>query len=172
MTQANETAVLQLLELMSGEPVRAMEGAKGLLALPSHAVNASILVKVALDAGYRPWSRIGAVYALGLLPAGDGMSRASALRSVLQNVGESARLRGHAAEALGNLRDSRSTALLREKLMDTTEPLSVRRWCIYALAELDTREAKEALRDFAGTGVRGVLAEEMHAVSPEWAIAS
>ena len=70
MTQANETAVLQLLELMSGEPVRAMEGAKGLLALPSHAVNASILVKVALDAGYRPWSRIGAVYALGFAAGG------------------------------------------------------------------------------------------------------
>ena len=169
---SEKTVMFDLLDLLSGDPAKAMEAAKSLISLPDGKVDPGLLVKVASDTRYRTWSRIAAVYTLGFLMTSDSGAHRQVLRSLLSERKESTRLRGHAAEALGNLQDAASTEVLKGCLMDASEPLSVRKWCLYALGEIGSSESREALLQFASTRPRGVLAEEMEALMGDWAIAS
>ena len=171
-SQTENRVMFHLLDLLSGEPTRSMEAAKRLISLPYGAVDPALLVKVAGDERYHTWSRIAAVYSLGLLRTSEAVEHQRVLRTILSQSSEGARLRGHAAEALGNLRDEGSTDILKGCLMDDSESLSVRKWCLYALSEIGSSESREALLSFADTGPRGVLAEEMESMMQDWAIAS
>ena len=164
--------MFHLLDLLSGDPARAMEAAKQLIALPAGEVDPGWLAKVASDERYQTWSRIAAVYSLGLLRTPGTQAHRQVLRNILSQRNAGTRLRGHAAEAIGNMADAGSVEILRKCLMDTSEPLSVRKWCLYALGEIGSSDSRVALSAFAETKPRGVLAEEMESLMDEWALAS
>jgi len=120
-----------LLPLMEGDPATAMEVAKAIIG-DKIKVDHKLLAQIAADKSIRKWSRIAAIYALGLA-AEDGF--APDLRKILADDTDDATVRGHAAEALGNLQDRASISLLRD-ILDHKPPPELSESCSYALQEL------------------------------------
>ncbi len=158
--------VLQVMELLTGDKLRSLEAAKRLVA-DSSRVDSELLAKVVADPGYKPWSKVASAYVLGFIPIDSASRHQLVLRAALADDKASVRLRTHAAEALGNLKDAGSAALLGSRLMDEKESTSVRKWCIYALAEVGSSMALAALRKFASTRPNGALGRELESVGVE-----
>jgi HEAT repeat protein len=153
------------LEICSGDAQRSMEAAKRLIGVPENAFLTESLAALVSTSDYKDWSRIAAAYVLGFVPLSSASEHRRTLRNVLRNPVNSARVRTHVAEALGNLRDEQATPLLKQLLLNREEKTSVRRWCIYALSEIGSKESLHALNTFARTKPHGILAAEMGASS-------
>ncbi len=149
-----------MMEMLTGDRERAVEAAKQLIAVPSE-IDPEFLTRIVRDPEYKLWSKVMALYVLGFLPPLEADGHYQVLRETLADRGMNVQLRSHAAEALGNLQDKESTAVLRERLLDEYELKSVRKWCIYALGEVGSAEAMDTLKSFAKTRPRGVLAQEL-----------
>ena len=152
--------MLSMMELLTGDRERAVEAAKQLIAVPSE-IDPEFLTKIVIDPEYKVWSKVMASYVLGFIPLRQTSGHQHVLRDTVADRGIDVRVRTHAAEALGNLRDPESASVLRERLLDPKESRRVRKWCIYALGEVASVEALEALKSFAETRPRGVLAQEL-----------
>jgi HEAT repeat protein len=121
----------QLLTLLQGSPAVAMEVAKAIIG-DKIKVDHNLLADIAADKSIPKWSRIAAIYALGFV-AGDGFT--VSLRKILADDTDDAIVRGHAAEALGNLQDRASISLLRD-ILGHKPPPELSESCSYALQEL------------------------------------
>jgi len=152
-----------MLELLTGVPDRTMESAKLLIQMAPSDLDPRFLSRVLGDQSYKEWSRVGAAYILGFIPITPSTEHQYVLRNVLAEKRFGTRLRSHAAEALGNLKDQASGSILKARLFDSGESTSVRKWCIYALSELASAESNRALEVFARSQPKGVLASELHA---------
>jgi HEAT repeat protein len=105
-------------------------------------VDPESLETILLDKKSRKWARIAAIYSLGFL---GERSAVPALLSILSDRREPIAVRAHAAEALGNINDADAVVSLARVLERERSP-SLRQWCIYALEEIDTPEARAALQ--------------------------
>ena len=146
-----------LMRLLTGDPVEAMEAAKNIIG-GKNGPAPVLLLEVAQDEKYKKWSRIGAVYALGFLgfkPSVPGLIR------ILEESREPLSLRCHAAEALGNAQDSRAVATIEQVLM-RDEPASLKKWCIYALSQIGTSQARTVLTRVKEAKPRGIVAKEIN----------
>lgn len=156
------TVMFSMMEMLTGDRQRTVEAAKQLIAASSE-VDPEFLTRIVRDPEYRLWSKIQALYVLGFMPLAEADGHREVVRKAFTDREGNVQLRTHAAEALGNLRDRDSASVLGERLLDDGENRSVRRWCIYALAEVGSAEALGILERFAETGPRGVLAQELQA---------
>jgi hypothetical protein len=109
-----------------------MEAAK--VVIGKHATELSRdLMKVAAAKVLGDWNRISAIYALGfLLPIGNS----DEIVSILLDETNSPEIRSHAAEAIGNIRDSGAIPGIKAA-MHNGVPKSVVESCEYALLEMD-----------------------------------
>ena len=158
MTSSLKTDVMT--DLLSGDPELSMEAAKHLVGNPSE-INPAFLIEIVDHPGYKPGSKVAAAYVLGFLPLARASKHQHVLRKLLADAHNSVELRTHAAEALGNLRDEGSVKILGELLLNSKESTAVRKWCIYALGELNSPESSKLPKKFEGTQPHGVLAEEL-----------
>ncbi len=145
-----------LMRLLTGDPVEAMEAAKKIIG-GKDGLAPILLSEVAENRKYKPWSRIGAVYALGFLefkPGTPGLIR------ILHESKESLALRCHAAEALGNAQAVGAVAAIELVLM-RDEPPSLKKWCIYALSQIGTSQAKTVLTRLKEGKPSGIVAKEI-----------
>jgi HEAT repeat protein len=145
-----------LMRMLTGDPVEAMESAKEIIGLGTR-VDPMLLKDIASNKIYKKWSRIAAVYALGFLAH---KASAPALIRILQDQRENAQLRGHAAEALGNMRDPRAVLALG-KILSADEHTSIKKWCVYALSEIGSDRAGSILKRFEATNPVAVLRREL-----------
>ena len=145
-----------LMRMLTGDPVEAMESAKEVIGLGTR-VNPMLLKDIASNKIYKKWSRIAAVYALGFLAH---KASTSALMRILQDQRENTQLRGHAAEALGNMREPRAVLALG-KVLWADDHTSVKKWCVYALSEIGSDRAGSLLKQFEATNPVGVLRREL-----------
>ena len=85
----------------------------------------------------------------------------SALIKVLQDIHESSRVRGEAAEALGCLNRSDKAPIVERTLIDCLSDRSaeVRFWCAYSLGQMKSRKAIPKLTE---------LAKKDRATVPKW----
>lgn len=88
--------------------------------------------------------RAAAAYTLGIMREHSAIKP---LHKVLANRKESARVRGHAAEALAYIRDRRSFSALLSALSDRSP--EVRWWAAFALGEMGDKRALQALNQLA-----------------------
>ncbi len=153
-----------MMDLLTGDPERSIEAAKQLISMPT-GDRPGVLIKVVDDPGYKLWSKVAAAYVLGFVPLAKTSEHQYVLRKKLADAKSSVRLRTHAAEALGNLRDKGSAEILGERLLDSEESTAVRKWCIFALAELGSSDALQFLSRFGRTHPQGILAQELQSVS-------
>ena len=144
--------------ILAGDPVKAIEAAKRLIA--GGAVDAAPLIRVAKNKKNRSWARIGAIYALGF--ADDESVAAAVLVEILGDRNENEECRAHAAEALGHLREPRTVATMKRILLEDDSP-RVKRWCVYALAEIGGAKARNVLKKFALGNPTGEVGEELRA---------
>jgi hypothetical protein len=156
MVGTNNEATRILLGMLTGDPMLAMESAKEVIGSPT-AVEPSLLGEIASNKLYKKWSRIAAVYALGFL---EHKGSATTLIRILKNPHEDPNLRGHVAEALGNMRERKATVELGKILFGRGQ-LPLKKWCIYALAEIGGNQAGSILRQFQATRPTGVAAKEL-----------
>jgi len=148
-----------LLQMLVGDPVQAIESAKAIVGGRAK-IYPAVLVDIARTDEFNKWSRIAAVYALGFL--GHRQSVPVLVR-ILSDRQESLQVRSHAAEALGNIRDSRSIPVLERVLMGRDRG-SIKRWCVYALSEINSPRALHVLKRLAATTPTGVVAKELKSV--------
>jgi HEAT repeat protein len=129
----NDALPLSLAPMMSGDPSIAMETAKQIIG-GQITVEHARLAEMASNDKNPKWTRIAAIYALGFL--GD-RALAPKIRKILADKETDPDIRGHAAEALGNIKDKASIKLLRDVLQN--QPTAVLRVsCNYALSEMGT----------------------------------
>ncbi|HXA26897.1 MAG TPA: HEAT repeat domain-containing protein [Acetobacteraceae bacterium] len=142
--------------MMIGDPVEAVEAAKRIIEHDD--VEPHVLIEIASNKALPKWSRISAIYALGFI---DTKSKsAQALIRILANKGEDEECRSHAAEALGHMNRPMVVSALGKILMSDDTP-EVKKWCVYALAELSSPRAWIILDEFAKTKPNGVVGEEL-----------
>jgi HEAT repeat protein len=122
-----------------------MEAAKRII-LGSPRKYVSELADIAADKKQKKWSRIAAIYALGLMRErfGDKRLGAKILRLILGDSRERAEYRDLAAEALGNLGDRAAVPLLC-RCLARTRSAAVKTSCAYALRQIGGRKAEQAL---------------------------
>ena len=156
MTVSGTLTTRLLMRMLTGDPVEAMESAKEVIGLGTR-VNPMLLKDIASNKIYKKWSRIAAVYALGFLAH---KASTSALIRILQDQRENTQLRGHAAEALGNMREPRAVLALG-KVLWADDHTSVKKWCVYALSEIGSDRAGSLLKQFEATNPVGVLRREL-----------
>src|SRR6266581_1332568 len=89
------------LRPLFGDPSDAMELAKKIIG-GKLKVNHDILLYIGSVKDNPKWARIASIYALGFIGKDEF---APQLRAILSDPGEDTEVRGHAAEALGNIRD-------------------------------------------------------------------
>jgi len=118
--------------IIRGDPIEAMETAKQIIGHKLE-VDPTLLESISLDPLANEWSRISAIYALGFI--GDKSIVPSLVR-VLSDPNEFLEIRTHAAEALGNIGDPMAIPLLIN-ILDKSESPQLRKWCKYALREID-----------------------------------
>jgi len=158
MTKIDVSAARLALRMTTGSAIEAMEAAKTVIR-SNDSQSVVLLIDIAVDRSHRKWSRIAAVYALGFL----GHSAATvALLRILPDVREDLQLRAHVAEALGNMRETRSLPVLRSILMSDA-PAPLKKWCIYAASEIGGPKAHAILKLFAKTHPAGMLKKELEA---------
>jgi HEAT repeat protein len=143
MTSTEMAWIRPLVEMLTGDPERAMESAKKLIGMVSK-LDPKILATIAEDKAFKKWARIGSIYVLGL--SGYPVALKVLLR-VLLNKKENLHIRTHAAEALGNLQDRRAVVGLA-RVLTMRVPLSLKRNCVFALTEIDSPLALSALRRY------------------------
>jgi len=158
MKKTRPDSIRLVLRIVTGDPVDAMEAAKEIIR-SRKPPSAAWLEEVAGDSSCREWSRIAAVYALGFL---GNKPSASVLVRILQDEREHPKLRGHAAEALGNLRERRALSVLRKILM-SDERSDLKKWCVYAASEIGGPGARTVLNQFGATRPTGILRKELKA---------
>lgn len=156
----NPVGLADLLELLSGDKERAIEGAKELIRVDEPGM-ANILARILSDRAYRYWSRVFAAYGLGFSSKADSLVL-GALREALVSANEGVTLRAHAAEALGNQKAAAAVEDLVHIMFNEGESKQLRKWCIYALSEIADQRSLEALREFRGTNPTRYLLEELH----------
>lgn len=155
-SMANHDSTRILMRILTGDPVQAMESAKKVIGSRAD-IDPSLLREIATNKLYKKWSRIAAVYALGFLAH---RASAPALIGILEDRDEHFELRGHAAEALGNMGDPRSLAVL-DRILGRKERPSIKRWCVYALSQIRNPKARSILKKFEATKPTGVVAKEL-----------
>jgi HEAT repeat protein len=121
------------MSLLSKDPIESMETAKKIISGKIKA-NPTELVTIASDGNIPVWSRISAIYAMGLLA---DKKFAPALRKILSNTGNGDDIRSHAAEAIGNIGDHKAAKLLRD-IISAQPGQALRESCEYALDEIDS----------------------------------
>jgi hypothetical protein len=146
-----------LKRIKSNDPIEAMEAAKALIAGGAK-TSSTRLSEVAVNERLADWSRISAIYALGLL---NDLTCERSLMSILADCDEARVIREHAAEALGNLRSPRAVGLLRMIALSDQRP-TIKKWCVYALGEISGSRALSALRDLAAEHPSGTLEVELN----------
>jgi HEAT repeat protein len=114
-----------------GEPVEAMEFAKRIIGGTAK-VNQRDLAAIAKDKAHPTWTRVAAIYALGLIAS---RRQAPSLRRIVGDHGDDPFVRAHAAEALGNIGDRRAPDLLMG-ILAMHPPAELHASCEYALREL------------------------------------
>lgn len=119
------------------------EAAKRLSAFATEMASALISL---LDRAERADTRAAAAYVLGF--ARFASARTS-LEEVLNNTGEEASVRGHAAEALAYIKCRESVDVLLRHLED--EDAGVKYWCTFALGQIGDAKALPALKNLAET---------------------
>lgn len=112
--------------------------------LESVAIEMVLFLVGVLEDAKRADTRAAAAYVLGF--GRFGCARTS-LEQVLDNAGEEAFVRGHAAEALAYIGDPRSVGVLLKHL-EEKDP-QVKYWCIFALGQIAGPEAVPALKHVA-----------------------
>jgi HEAT repeat protein len=127
MTDPAPSSVLPLF----AEPADAMEFAKRIIGGTAK-VNQRDFAAIAKDKAHPKWTRVAAIYALGLIGA---RRQAPSLRRIVGDHGDDPFVRAHAAEALGNIGDRRAPDLLIS-ILATHPPPELRESCEYALREL------------------------------------
>lgn len=148
-----------LLQLLTGDPIEAMEAAKNIIGLRG-VVAPELLLEIARNRVYKRWSRTGAVYALGFIRYKPSVT---VLADILENPDEVLDLRCHAAESLGNLQYSQSISSL-ERILKSDEPKSLKRWCIYALSQIPSRHAAAVLKEIGQIEKKGIIAKEIRTI--------
>ena len=138
--------------MLAGSPKGAMEAAKKIIAGKVR-IDPALLAEIASSRCYKKWSRIAAIYVLGLL---NDKRCVPELIRVLENRKEDPSLRDHAAEALGNIRDRRAIIGLSKVLMSKENP-RIKRSCIYALSEINATKARSILKQFEATDPQGSI---------------
>jgi HEAT repeat protein len=158
MTKTGPYSIRSVLQIVTGNPVDAMEAAKEIIR--SRKPPSTVwLEEIAGNTSCRKWSRIAAVHALGFL---GSKATSPVLIRILQSAREHPQLRAHAAEALGNLRESRALPSLRRILM-SKERTDLKKWSIYAASEIGGPKARAILNQFAATNATRVLKKELKA---------
>jgi HEAT repeats len=152
----NTRACRLLLLLLTGDPTESMEAAKRIIGLRS-GFDPALLGEIASNKAYRKWSRIAAIYATGFL---RHRSSGRHLIKILEDTSEHNQLRCHSAEALGNLRDPRAVESLARILKRKGDPV-LASWCIYALSEIGTSQARRCLKDYEAQRPTGRVAKEL-----------
>jgi len=138
--------------MLDGSPNGAMEAAKKVIAGKVR-IDPALLAEIASSGCYKKWSRIAAIYVLGLL---NDKRCVPELMRVLGSRKEDSNLRDHAAEALGNIRDRRAIVTLGKVLMSQENP-RIKRSCVYALSEINTAKARAILKQFEETNPQGSI---------------
>ena len=135
-----------LWKVIETRPGDAIEAAKAIVKLRQSACesDAASFASLLQSSTVHPMTRVAAAYALGQIGSEVGTT---ALVSVLENRAESANLRGHCAEALGNLRAPSAFGTLIDTLRD--DDTQVRFWSAYALGEIGDARAASALKEIA-----------------------
>lgn len=132
----NSRSVHALIRIVSGVPTEAMEAAKEIIGKKVN-IESIFLVEIARAPILNNWARVASIYSLGLLGYRPSVP---VLTNILRDQQNHWRVRAHAAEALGNLRDSRPIPVL-EKVLMSRERSYVKVSCLYALSEIGTRRA-------------------------------
>jgi len=135
-----------LWRVIDMRPDHAIEAAKALLKLrePTSTTEAASFANLLESSVVHPTVRVAAAYALGQIGSEVAVT---ALTSVLNDRSASADIRGHCAEALGNLRAPSAFSTLIDTLRD--DEAAVRFWSAYALGELGDERAASALKELA-----------------------
>ena len=143
--------------ILNGNEVDAIEAAKQLIV--TDAADAAKLRQIAVNRQNKIAARVASIYALGF--ANNDLIAGAALLDILSDRTDDAECRAHAAEALAHIEEPKSIGLLEKILATEVEPTEIKRWCIYALAEIGSPKARNALRKFAKSKPIGVLADEL-----------
>ncbi len=158
----NNVAVRVLMSILTGDPLDAMEAAKKIVN-GAIKVDPDLLLLIVDNHQYKTWSRIAAIYALGFL---NHPSSARSLIGIVGNTKEPSQVRSHAAESLGNMRAHSAIPTLA-RILSRRERASLKKWCVYALGEINTSKSNAVLKKFEATKPTGrVLKELMSAVRP------
>jgi len=145
-----------LMRLLTGDPVDAMEAAKEIIS-HEEAVAPVLLLEVAVNRKYKLWSRVAAVYSVGLLGFRRG---GAALTELLAAHTESAVLRSHVAEALGNMGYSGAVEMLGDTLGSDRSKL-VKKSCVYALSQIRSPRSKVLLERAQAENPKGEIAKDI-----------
>ena len=156
MRRGDLAAASLLVEILLGVKREAMGSAKRLI-VSRAAFVPSFLAAVVSERRAALSARVAAAYAFGFI---GGWASARPLLGVLRDASESADLRSHVAEALGNIADSRALEPLGDTLLSENPP-SLKLWCIYAITEIGGTRALAILSEFDDRRRRGRLREEL-----------
>jgi hypothetical protein len=150
------SSVRFLLQILTGDPVLAIESAKKLVS-GRERIEDSLLFEIAKNRLYKKWSRIAVIYVLGF--TGNRTSVPILIR-ILKDQTENSVLRAHAAEALGNLKDKRAVSALGQVVLGK-EQKSLQKWSVYGLSEIGGRRARSVLNTLETTKPTGIVAREL-----------
>jgi HEAT repeat protein len=138
-------AVPLLWNVIETRPEHAIEASKAIVKLRrATSTDAVSFAKLLQSATAHPNVRVAAAHALGQISSDVGVA---ALVAALGNRAERADIRGHCAEALGNLRARSAFGVLINGLRD--DNAEVRFWSAYALGQLGDSRAASALKEVA-----------------------
>lgn len=141
--------------ILNGDPLGAIEAAKRVILTGT--ADLDKLISIAIDKDKATWSRIAAIYALGFR---DDERTGEALVNILADRDDNEECRAHAAEALAHVRHPKAVSIMRSILFGD-EPIDVKRWCVYALSEIKTKQTHSILHEFAQTKPKGILGREV-----------
>jgi|SRR6266404_8200793 len=131
----------QVLEdLKHGDAETAMEAAKAVIAKRLK-IPISKIERIAIGTSHGDWGRVSAIYLLGNLRS---KKSAPLLAKILENEKEKPIFREYAAEALGNIGDSRFLPVIASVAGRTTSP-EIRESCEFALQEIPAIEGRRAV---------------------------
>ena len=142
--------------LIGGDPLEAMEAAKRLII--ADAVDPAELSRLAADRTKKPGARVAAIYALGF--ADDASIAGPILTEIMADPNDDVECRAHAAEALGHIGGPPVVPFI-EQTLHRDDSVEVKRWCVYALAEIGGVKARSVLKKFAMTKPTGQLGDEL-----------
>ena len=142
--------------ILAGDPVAAIEAAKRLIS--ADAIDTAKLRNVAVNNQNKIWARVAAIYALGF--SEDELMAGAALADIVADSDDREECRAHAAEALAHLGEARTVPLMAE-ILARDDSAQVKRWCVYALAEIGGAKARNVLKKFAKTNPTGEVADEL-----------